>query len=133
MVRICLRTHFNKMITSSVHATAHTAHTAHAASHHAHLLHHHWVLLSCHHHKFHLLLLHVFRNLWVLIDFVMEQSCLEFIFSEAVIYLNPVMSDCADQHWHHHWVLAHLVQIRLFKFIKSKVVRCLYKFNCLFA
>ena len=83
------------------------------------------------HKELHLFLLHVLGNLWVLVDLVVEECCLELILGETVLHLNPVVSDAADQHWHHHWVSSHLANILRLEHVKGKVVRCNHQLDCL--
>ena len=65
----------------------------------------------------------------VLIDPVGKQSRLELIFLESVLNENPVVSDRADEHWHHHWVLAHLVDVVIFEQIEGEIVGSFDKLN----
>ena len=98
--------------------STHAGHTGHTSS---------GVLcLHGHHHELHLLLLHVFTNFWILVDFVLEECCLEIVFIDSMVDLDPVVSDCTDKYWHEHGVSGHLIGVLSLKQIERVVVRCLY-------
>ena len=83
---------------------------------------HHWVLLLSKHQKLHLLGLHMICNLLVFIDFMLEKGSLELLFSELMVHKNPIVSDGANQNWHHHWVLSNLIRVFFLELIKGKVI-----------
>ena len=66
----------------------------------------------------------------VLIDLVLEEGCLEVVFLDAVIDLHPVMSNCADKHWHKHRVARDLAGVLAFEEVKGVVIAALDKFYC---
>jgi hypothetical protein len=105
-------THRIKATHASHHGIITTTHSSHAA-------HHVWLGK---HEELHLLLLHMLRNLWVLVNLVVEESCLEFVLGETVVNSYPVVGDAADQNWHHHWILSHLREILRLEHIKSKII-----------
>src|SRR5712671_6910496 len=89
----------------------HTATLSWGASHPGatHTTHHHGVEAARELKQLHLFLLHVLSNFGVLVNFVLEECCLELFLIQIVILEYPIVSDCADQHWHDHGVISHLL------------------------
>jgi hypothetical protein len=63
---------------------------------------------------------------------VIEQSSLELVFCESVILEYPIMSDSADQNWHHHWIVSKLIKIFLLEKIECEIVAFFNKVDGLF-
>ena len=112
--------------TSEWHASG--SHATHCRPTHARATHasHATLSLHGHHHELHLLLLHVFAHLGVLIDFVREESGLEIVLIDRVVHLDPVVGDSTDQHWHKHWVSSYLAGVLALEEIEGVVIGCLY-------
>ena len=104
-----------------VHA-AHAAHTAHAA--------HHRVLLRRNRNQLHLLHLHVLGDFGVFVNLMGKQGRLELILCEAVLDLDPVVGDAADENGHHHGVSPHLAEIFLLEQVERIVVGADHQLNC---
>lgn len=114
---------------------SHSWHGTGAASHrssccctwHSHS--HHGVHLLCHHHELELFLLHVLGHGGVLVDLVLEQRGLELILRPLVVLEHPVVSYCADQYGHNHWVLRHHLDVLFFEKVEGEVVRLGHKLD----
>ena len=102
---------------ASWHATAHTStHSWRSrASHTRHSHSHHGIHLLRHHHELELFLLHVLGYRWVLVYLVLKQCSFELILSPLMVLVHPIVSYCADQHGHDHWILGHYFKVLLFE------------------
>ena len=58
----------------------------------------------------------------VLVDLVLEQRGLELILRPLVVLEHPVVSYCADQYGHNHWVLRHHLDVLFFEKVEGEVV-----------